>query len=240
LERFDLGLVDRFTLGDFVWNDKNGNGIQDANEQGIANVLLAIENDQRKIIATATSDVDGRFEFESFRDRLTALQAVTIVVRPPSNTYRVTTADVGSDRSIDSSGALIDGQIEFGAVLPRWSVDDASFDVGLRQPITLGDRVWLDVDGNGLQSSDEPGIADVLLSLYRNNDQSLIGTTTTDNDGYYTFSGTAYDIEANTQYAIIVQQQSNRRASPNNVGNDNLVDSNAQLIFDELIILFDS
>ncbi len=38
----DFGFYQKVTVGDFVWNDTNGNGIQDAGEPGINGVTLTL------------------------------------------------------------------------------------------------------------------------------------------------------------------------------------------------------
>ncbi|MCP4548000.1 MAG: hypothetical protein GY835_16165 [bacterium] len=53
-------------------------------------------------------------------------------------------------------------------------------------PAELGDHVWLDSDGNGVQDADEPGVEDVTVNLY-DCDGNMLATTTTDADGYYLF-----------------------------------------------------
>ncbi len=53
----------------------------------------------------------------------------------------------------------------------------------------LGDRVWNDQDGNGKQDTGEPGISGVTVELYRCGDNVLMGTTVTDANGNYYFSG---------------------------------------------------
>jgi uncharacterized repeat protein (TIGR01451 family) len=83
----------------------------------------------------------------------------------------------------------------------------------------IGDRVWLDQDGNGQQDAGEPGIGFVTLQLYQGS--KLVGTTTTDGMGAYAFNqfnvdngtpdpadngltaGTAYEIRvAGNQFAL--------------------------------------
>ena len=44
------------------------------------------------------------------------------------------------------------------------------------QPVTIGDYVWVDADGNGLQDTNEVGLAGVTVVLYRTN--SGLGTLT--------------------------------------------------------------
>ena len=52
----------------------------------------------------------------------------------------------------------------------------------------LGDRVWHDLNGNGLQEAGEPGVDGVTVQLFRSIDGALMGTTTTSNGGLYSFS----------------------------------------------------
>lgn len=61
---------------------------------------------------------------------------------------------------------------------------------------TIGNRVWHDVNQNGIEDPDEEGIADVSLVLWRDGDGDMIpdwmgfgGVVKTDQDGYYNFSG---------------------------------------------------
>jgi uncharacterized repeat protein (TIGR01451 family) len=52
--------------------------------------------------------------------------------------------------------------------------------------LTIGDRVWRDSNANGLQDAGESGIAFVALELYEGD--KLVGATTTDWLGHYTFN----------------------------------------------------
>jgi uncharacterized repeat protein (TIGR01451 family) len=51
---------------------------------------------------------------------------------------------------------------------------------------TVGDRVWLDTNGNGVQDAGETGINGVTLSLLH--DGNVVGTATTAGDGNYLFA----------------------------------------------------
>ncbi len=53
--------------------------------------------------------------------------------------------------------------------------------------LVLGNRIWLDANGNGAQDVDEKGIEGVCVNLYDANG-SLIGQTATDTNGYYGFN----------------------------------------------------
>jgi len=58
-------------------------------------------------------------------------------------------------------------------------------------PSTVGDRVWEDVNGDGIQDEGEPGIEGISLELYNDTDQ-LIGNTTSGADGNYSFDNVLF------------------------------------------------
>jgi len=53
------------------------------------------------------------------------------------------------------------------------------------EAFAVGDYVWLDTNGDGLQNTNENGVADVTVYLYK--DGAQIDSTTTDENGFYYF-----------------------------------------------------
>lgn len=60
-------------------------------------------------------------------------------------------------------------------------------DCYLETKASLGDKVWEDLNKNGIQDANEPGISGVTVKLFDCNN-NLIGTTTTNSNGNYLFS----------------------------------------------------
>jgi len=87
--------------------------------------------------------------------------------------------------------------------------------------ITIGDRVWLDSNRNGIQDSNESGVANIIVQLFQADCSSLIDTTTTDDNGNYLFSyldSGEYCIGFGNipdEYAVTIQDS----------GNNDLIDS---------------
>ena len=54
-------------------------------------------------------------------------------------------------------------------------------------PLEIGNRLWRDDNGNGIQDAGEPGIRDVVLHLV-NADNQIVGKDTTDINGVYSFN----------------------------------------------------
>ncbi|MBI1840204.1 MAG: N-acetylmuramoyl-L-alanine amidase, partial [Verrucomicrobia bacterium] len=54
--------------------------------------------------------------------------------------------------------------------------------------ITLGDRAWFDLDQDGLFDEGEPGVAGIMVQLFKS-DGTLVASTATDSTGAYSFRG---------------------------------------------------
>lgn len=68
----------------------------------------------------------------------------------------------------------------------------------------IGDRIWLDNDGDGTQGADEPALPGVAVQLYKGDQQ--IGATVTDSLGRYWFNekNVSEPIKSRTEYQIRV------------------------------------
>ncbi len=65
-------------------------------------------------------------------------------------------------------------------------------------PIEIGDLVWLDTDGDGVQDPDETGIAGVTIELLDDSD-NVIATAVTDANGHYIFSNDPNGTDSDSQ-----------------------------------------
>jgi hypothetical protein len=116
---------DGYSIGDYVWLDSNANGIQDENEDGLADVevnLFAI--DSPDTYSTQT-DALGSYEFENMPKGEYQLE----VVLPTG--YSFTTQDVGSDDGIDSD---FDPDTGLSPQFSLGAIDDFNWDAGLIDP----------------------------------------------------------------------------------------------------------
>src|SRR5699024_10948148 len=77
-------------------------------------------------------------------------------------------------------------------------VDDSTIDAGYHPPpMSLGDYLWIDVDGDGVQDEDEAPVPDATVELL-DADCDVVATTTTDPDGHYAFT----DLVPNSDYTV--------------------------------------
>jgi len=190
--------------GNFIWEDLNHNGIQEAGEPGINGVrvelynvgpdgqygtsddYLATDRSGNVIPFTLTgNDQNGQPGYYVFP----YLQPGTYVAKvfPPAG-YAVTTPNAGGNDEVDS-----DLDPATNLIGPRTLVSnqlDYTNDAGLYRPASIGDFVWRDLNGNGIQDSGEPGVQGVTVTLY-NAAGNAVATTTTDVNGAYVFTGVA-------------------------------------------------
>jgi uncharacterized repeat protein (TIGR01451 family) len=186
-----------YAIGDRVWVDANHNGRQDVGEAGLPNVTVELGSAAGLTKAT-TTDENGRYLF----DELPA-GTYTVVFTAP-NGYRWTTThvgDVNNDSDVDANGQTATIQLGHGA--PNVSSDvptgvKASYivsniDAGAWQPLAIGDRVWLDANGNGIQDAGETAATATVELLDEVNQPALdadgqpVAAVTTDADGIYHF-----------------------------------------------------
>jgi len=192
-------------LGDFVWEDTNGDGTQDAGEAGIDGVtvnLLDSNGDQlyrdptTGVISTDSSgdalttttgdnpDTTGTTEqgWWGFDD-IEAGDYQVEFVTPAGFTPAL--ANVGSDDTIDSDLDPTSGVAEITVISGQ---DDLTIAAGFVPGVagTIDGVAWIDTDGDGQREAGEALEENVTVEL-RLPDGTVLATTTTDSSGNYSF-----------------------------------------------------
>ncbi|MBM7772283.1 putative repeat protein (TIGR01451 family) [Actinokineospora baliensis] len=163
------------SIGGRVWVDLDGDGVIDVDETTfLPGVTVTLQDGNGVQIGTSTTtDSNGHYLFANL-----PLGDYIIVESQPTG-YGSTTPNVVPVTLEQLNPNTVDGKvINFG-----------------EQHGKIGDFVWDDTNGNGLQDSGEPGIGGVTVTLY-NDAGSPITTTTTDSNGKYVFA----DLVAGTYY----------------------------------------
>ncbi|MFM8252297.1 MAG: SdrD B-like domain-containing protein, partial [Planctomycetota bacterium] len=164
------------SLGDFVWEDLNANGQQDADEPGIPDVTVKLLDQNGDVVGTTTTDADGAYAFTELTPDTYSVQFVA-----PSG-YVATIANSGDDATDSDAVGGVSGQYTLMA-----GDTNLTIDAGFYRPAALGNFVWNDLDADGQQDSDEPGLSGVTVNLLDSSDQ-VLATTTTDGAGAYAFT----------------------------------------------------
>jgi hypothetical protein len=175
-----LCLSTAFTLGQRIWADLNGNGLQETGEPGVVGVTVQLLSETGALLQTTISVANGAYNFTGV-----TLGTYRVRVIPPTG-YQFTPSNQGSDDTVDSDIDPTTGRTTL--IVLADATGSRDWAAGLFRPVTIGDRIWEDVNGNGVQDSGEPGLANMTVQLFDSRD-TLIASTTTTADGAYTFQG---------------------------------------------------
>ena len=176
---WDAGVFQRASLGDFVWNDLDADGVQDSGETGVVAVVVNLLATNGTLLASTTTDVNGAYAFTNLPPGEYVVDFV-----PPAGSV-ISPPNQGGDDTADSDADIVTGQS--GIITLVSGENDPTIDAGLYIPASLGDFVWNDLDADGLQDGGETGIVNVVVNLYDTNNV-VVGTTTTDVSGAYAFT----------------------------------------------------
>ncbi|HEY1188087.1 MAG TPA: SdrD B-like domain-containing protein, partial [Gemmata sp.] len=181
------------TIGDVVWIDDDGDGVQDPNEPGFPGVSVELYDPSgTMVLATTTTNTGGQYTFSAIGG---ADYRVKFIL--PSG-YQFSPQHTGSDAT-DSDADPGTG-LTPAFFLPTGGAVNAA-DAGMRPPgpAVITGRVWDDSDGDGVQNPSEGGGPEgAVVRLYDESGTTLLTTTGIGNNGSYSFtavSGTYYRIE---------------------------------------------
>ncbi|MFN0201684.1 MAG: SdrD B-like domain-containing protein [Bacteroidia bacterium] len=174
------------SLGNYVWEDLNNDGLQGADEPGVGGVRAVLYNIGGTSLATTTTDAAGKYIFNGLQAGL-----YYVIFENLPLGYNFVTNDQGADDEVDSDADALTGQTL--AISLAAGENNMSIDAGIFNPAALGsigDFVWNDRNGNGIQEPllDEVGFPGISVTLYNNLGQS-IRSTVTDDLGGYLFNG---------------------------------------------------
>ena len=177
----DGGFYIPVKIGDLVFEDQNGDGVQDAGDTPLANVTVRLLDGAGNVVQTTQTLADGSYLFSGVRPGTYQVE----FVKPAGFTF--TAKDTGANDAKDSDADVVTGRSPLKTYIS--GDDDRTVDAGLWRPVTIGDRAWLDVNGDGIQGLGEPGLAGVTVKLYDATTNTLLGTQVTDGLGNYLFTG---------------------------------------------------
>ncbi|MEK7414480.1 MAG: SdrD B-like domain-containing protein, partial [Planctomycetota bacterium] len=171
-------------LGDFVWNDLNQNGAQNAGEPGVPNVTVNLYKCDGTFMGTTVTNATG---FYSFTNLASNMQYFVEFTNLPGG-FQFSPKDAAAD-NIDSDANTGNGRTDCTFLSP--GEFDNTIDAGIFQSVqqvgSIGDCVWNDVNQNGLKDIGEPGVPGVTVKLL-NCAGAVLQTTTTNANGNYSFN----------------------------------------------------
>ncbi|MGD1865623.1 MAG: SdrD B-like domain-containing protein, partial [Phormidesmis sp.] len=243
--KVDAGLIDDnggnpdpgdASLGNLVFEDVNGNGIQDSSDNGIANVQVSLLGAGTDGLFGTTDDIsqttftgtDGSYSF----NHLNAGEYKVTFDQPDG--FEFTQAGVGSNEGTDSDADATTGMTDIISLAVSEQNDQV--DAGLVQDANadpgnalIGNLVFEDVNSNGLRDSGENGVSGVTVTLAGagadgefGTDDDISASTVTSNTGNYAFR----HLDAG-DYKVTFEQPTGFEFTEAGVGNNRGRDSDA-------------
>ncbi len=198
---YDFGYDGGLAIGDRIWADWDGDGVQDSGEEGINGVEVLLYRDfdgdglvdaGDTLLASQTTSGDGGYNFIDLPGNGTTYIVVVNESTLPAGYVQTGDPDEGAAACTVCNGRSSE-------TLAASSISDADFGYQPQGYASIGDRVWEDVDADGLQDPGESGINGVSVHLYQDQDgdglleaaDALVATQVTAGDGSYDFAGLA-------------------------------------------------
>jgi hypothetical protein len=184
----DAGIYQPASIGNYVWEDLNKNGIQEAGEPGVNGVTVLLKNAVGTVLQTTVTTTNagtaGYYQFTNL-----APGDYMVMFMTPTG-YNETTPNTTADNN-DSDADPATGNAPLTNLVSGES--DQTIDAGIYRPATIGDYVWRDTDGDGVQDPTEVGMNGVTVLLKDPTTLAVLQTTVTTtgpsgNAGYYSFT----------------------------------------------------
>lgn len=199
------------SVGDFVWHDSNGNGIQDNGESGIPDATVNLLQNG-SVVNTTVTDNSGFYAFEDIDPDTYQIEFET-----PNGFTEVSQQSAVAD-SIDSDPSPSTGRTsEFTLNVLDYNRD---IDAGFYNLGSVTSYVWHDLNGNGIQDNGEPAIQGATVKL---SGGGTIISRTTGSNGEYTFT----NLEPADYTVEFVLPSGYDSRSPQDQGTDDTKDSDA-------------
>ncbi len=172
-------------IGNFVWLDSNNDGLQTTGEPGINAVTVRLyDANTNAVVQTRTTNASGAYGFLDVPAGryYVGFDKSTAQPRGLSNGRQANAGTGTNDSDADAAGFTAAFTFDPAAG------DNLTLGRGLRREAGIGNFVWVDTNGDGIQDAGEISIAGITVNLYTT-DGTFVAETFTAADGKYFFPG---------------------------------------------------
>ncbi len=207
-------MTDTGAFGDRIWNDANGNGIQDSGEGGIDNITVNLYDDDDgdgiydNLVQTTTTDPYGNYIFDGLTPNAYVVEVDEAdIIAAGFNTTPTSDPDGDPDGYRDNISRPV--VIAPGDV---WLDGDFGYQASGTH-YDIGSQLFVDVDGSGTFNTGDAPLGGVSMALVDDaNDngiwdsgEAMVATTRTAANGTYLFP----DLTDNSHFLVVVTDTEN-------------------------------
>lgn len=170
----DCGFYRTVSVGNYIWEDVNANGTQDADESGMPDVTVSLTGADGispaydvngDLVTPVVTNASGLYEFVGLEPG-----EYSVTVTPPEDGYQLSQGGSDPDNNAsdsDSNCAVVDSVYQTPVFkLPTGDKsDNLTVDCGLYRSVGVGSRIWIDLDADGRQDPGEPGVPKSTVTL---------------------------------------------------------------------------
>lgn len=157
----------------YVWEDYNKDGIQSQDERDLKDITVYLIDEQGNYLDTTLTNSQGIYAFSDLPVGSYRVRSIL------NSTFSYSPMDRGNDDLLDSD-ADQNGEIAV-TIFTNSTVENADFG-GIRDYMKIGNRVWHDINGDGIQDSNEPGWGEIILNLVDATNSEVIYTALSSNN----------------------------------------------------------
>jgi serine-aspartate repeat-containing protein C/D/E len=163
------------SISGYVHVDVKGDCDTDPNAPPLAGVTIQLLDAQRNVIGTTTTDANGFYVFDHLAPGVYGTREI------------VPAGDFADDDHVGSAGGTLNGLTEGNGATLTSGMAGTHYDYCVLLPVSISGYVHVDVNGDCDTDPNAPPLAGVTIQLL-NAQSNVIGTTTTDANGFYIFA----------------------------------------------------
>ncbi len=168
----DLEIEDKnlASLGNLVWEDMNGDGIQNLGEPGLAKVIVKLFDETHTLLDIKMTNQKGFFQFKNLEEGDYQVE----FERPDG--FNFTFCSLSTTGNSDSDVAYSRSEDITSTELIHLSKGEKnlSVDAGLFRCVPLGEMVWFDLNRNNVKDINESGINGLSVQIFKNHNDEWI------------------------------------------------------------------
>ena len=160
----DVGAFEASFIYGQKFRDNNGDGVKNGGDSALPDWMIQLQDTSGLPLGTTATDASGNYTFT-----IGTLPFTYRVREVSQNGWTQTTTDPADlALTLNTPGASV---VNFGNF----------------ENVTLGGVKFNDINGNGIQDADEPGLKGWTIQLHDTSD-NVLDTTVTEEGGFYTFA----------------------------------------------------